>query len=101
MFGRDEEEIAELSNISGIIEEPLIGLILLRGRAIDYPVVAFDPSDDGKLIVHNKLLESLEDTSGLTTQPLFVVGVAEESLFWKDIRRVLFAGTMWARFGCR
>lgn len=100
MFGRDEEEIAELSNISGIIEELLVGLIPLRGRAVDYSVVAFNPPDDGKLIVHNRLLESLEDKSGFTTHPLFVVGVAEESLFWKDIRRVLFAGQRF-RLLCR
>ena len=92
MFGRDEEEIAELSDISGIIEELLFGLIPLRGRAVDHSVVVFDPPEDGKLIVHNRLLEGLEDQSGFTTRPLFVVGVAEESLFWKDIRRVLFAG---------
>jgi hypothetical protein len=91
MFGHDEEEITELSNISGIIEELLVGLIPLRGRAVDYSVVVFDSPKDGKLIVHNRLIENLEDKSGFTTRPLFVVGVAEESLFWKDIRRVLFA----------
>ena len=48
MFGHDEEEIAELSNISGIIEELLVGLIPLRGRAVDYSVVVvFDPPRTG------------------------------------------------------
>jgi hypothetical protein len=92
MFGQDEEEIAEVSSISSIIEELLVGLIPLRGRAIDYSVVVFDPPDDGTLIVHNRLLENLEDDSGFTMRPLFVVGVTEQALFWKDIRRVLFAG---------
>lgn len=92
LFGQDEEEIAEFSSISDIIEQLLVGLIPLRGRAVDYSVVVFDPPDDGKLVVHNRLLENLEDDSGFTTRPLFVVGVTEQALFWKDIRRVLFAG---------
>lgn len=92
MFGQDEEEISEFSSISSIIEELLVGLIPLRGRAVDYSVVVFDPPDDGKLIVHNRLLENLENNNGFTTRPLFVVGVTEQALFWKDIRRVLFAG---------
>lgn len=92
MFGLREEEIAEISDISGVIEELLVGLIPLRGRAIDYSVVVFERPEDGELIVHNRLLEALEDKGGFTTRPLFVVGVAEERLFWKDIRRVLFAG---------
>jgi hypothetical protein len=92
MFGSDEGEIDELSSISGIVEELLVGLIPLRGRAVDYSVVVFDRPEDGKLIVHNRLLESLKDKSGFTMRPLFVVGVTEQTLFWKDIRRVLFAG---------
>lgn len=91
MFGRDGEEIDELSTISDIIEELLVGLVPLRGRAVDYSVLVFDPPEDGRLIVHNRLLESITDKSGFTMCPLFVVGVAEEMLFWKDIRRVLFA----------
>ena len=92
MFGLRQEEITEISNISDIIEELLVGLIPLRGRAVDYSVVVFDRPEDGKLIVHNRLLGALEDKGGFMTRPLFVVGVAEELLFWKDIRRVLFAG---------
>ena len=100
MFGREEEEVTDLSTISGIIEELLVNLIPLRGRAIDYSVVVYDRPEDGKLIVHNRLLEGLEDKGGFTMRPLFVVGVAEESLFWKDIRRVLFAGQRF-RLLCR
>lgn len=91
LFGTDEGEIEELSGISGIIEELLVGLIPLRGQAVEYSVVTFDTHDDGRLIVHNRLLERLEDEAGFTRHPLFIVGVAEESSFWRDIRRVLFA----------
>lgn len=92
MFGRDEEKIAEFSSLSSAIEGLLGGLVPLRGRAVDYSVVVFDPPDGEKLIVHNRLLESLKGDTEFTKYPLFVVGVAEESLFWKDVRRVLFAG---------
>lgn len=100
LFGREEGEIAEVDSISSIIEELLVGLIPLRGRAVDYSVVVLGPPDDKELIVHNRLLESLEDEGEFTIHPLFVVGVAEQSLFWKDIRRVLFAGQRF-RLLCR
>jgi len=54
--------------------------------------VVFDPPDDGKPIVHKRLLKNLEDVSGFAMHPPFVVGVAEQTLFRKDVRRVLFAG---------
>lgn len=91
LFGTNEGEIEELNGISGIIEELLVGLIPLRGRAVDYWVVTFNTPGSTKLIVHNRLLESLEDDTGFKRHPLFVVGDAEESSFWRDIRRVLFA----------
>jgi hypothetical protein len=100
MFGRDEEEIAELSSISSIIETLHVGLVPIRGRAVDYSVVVFDSPDDEDLIVHHRLLENLNGFSGFTAHPLFVVGVAEQTLFWKDIRRVLFAGQRF-RILCR
>lgn len=92
LFEQDEEGISEFSGISDIVERLLVGLIPLRGRAVDYSVVVFDASKDEKLVVHNRLLEGLGDKTGFTTRPLFVVGVTEQALFWKDIRRVLFAG---------
>jgi hypothetical protein len=92
LFGQDEEQIAEFSSISDIVERLLVGLIPLRSRAVDYSVVVFDASEDEKLVVHNRLLEGLQEKGGFTTHPLFVVGVTEQALFWKDIRRVLFAG---------
>ena len=42
-------------------------------------------------IVHCGILNQLATTGSLTIYPLYVVGVAEHSLFWKDIRRVLFS----------
>lgn len=92
LFGQDDDGLVEVRGISDLVERLLVGLIPLRCRALDYSVVVFDPPDDGTLIVHKRLLENLEDHNGFTTCPLFVVGVTEQALFWKDIRRVLFAG---------
>ena len=51
-----------------------------------------------ELIVHRKLSKrllagGLPSGGPLETSPLYVVGVTEEALYWKDIRRVLFSGT--------
>jgi len=46
LFGQEEEEIAEFSSISDIVERLLVGLIPLRGRAVDYSVVVFDALED-------------------------------------------------------
>jgi hypothetical protein len=45
-----------------------------------------------KLLVHNQLLEQLPDASGHYVTEVYVAGVTEQRLFWKDVRRVLFSG---------
>jgi hypothetical protein len=92
-FGLDRnEQFDQVSSVNRILEKLLVGLVPVRGCAVDYEVVKLEKRE---WIVHRKLLNQLANTDLLTTRPLYVVGVAEQSLFWKDIRRVLFSG---ARF---
>jgi len=70
-----------------LLERLLVGLVPIRGRAVDYRSVMVDSTE---LIVHRAVLDGMGDC-GLTVRPLYVVGVTERDLFWRDIRRVLFS----------
>jgi hypothetical protein len=92
-FGIDRDEtFDQVSAVNRVLEKLLVGLVPVRGHAEDYEVVELGGQE---WIVHRRLLNVLAGTNSLTTSPLYVVGVAERSLFWKDIRRVLFSS---ARF---
>jgi hypothetical protein len=66
----------------------LVGLVPLRASAVDYQHATIAGRE---LIVHRTLLEQLLPEPELVVRPLQVVGVAEEGLFWRDRRRVLFS----------
>jgi hypothetical protein len=91
MFGVDDPGVLiQMSSVSKLLERALVGLVPVRGRAIDYGVVAIEGED---WIVHRELLNRASiQTENI--RPLYLVGVAEESLFWKDIRRLLFSGSI-------
>lgn len=102
LFGLDEESFREGRSYGRIIEQLLAGLIPIQGVAVDYVRMVVGGQE---LIVHRKLSKHLlaGDLSGndrSETFPLHVVGVTEEALYWKDIRRVLFSGTRF-RVMCR
>lgn len=92
MFGVEGPNLTQGKAAGRVLDKLLVGLVPISGVAIDYQTVAVD---DKEWIVHRKLLASLADAESLSTYPLHVVGVAEQSLFWKDVRRVLFSN---ARF---
>ncbi|QIN81107.1 hypothetical protein GBA65_21985 (plasmid) [Rubrobacter marinus] len=93
MFGLDGNEgIVQLRSISRVLEKLLVGLVPVRGCVVDYEVAQIGRRE---LIVHRGLLNQLMSTEHVSSRPLYVVGVTEQSLFWKDIRRVLFSN---ARF---
>ena len=102
LFGIDEETFNEGKSYGRIIEQLLAGLIPIRGRSVDYVRMMLDGRE---LIVHRKLSERLLAMTGEAAgqrepPPLYVVGVTEQALYWKDIRRVLFSGTRF-RVLCR
>ena len=88
IFGLDLNKLAQGKSIGRILEKILVGLVPIRGYAMDYEVVEFEEKE---WIVHHKLLNELPETELLSRRPLYVVGVAEQSLFWKDVRRILFS----------
>jgi len=89
MFGLDPYvKLTQVKSVNRILERLLVGLVPVRGYATDYEVVEFGEKE---WIVHRRLLNDLPATEFPSTRPLCVVGVAEQSLFWKDVRRILFS----------
>jgi hypothetical protein len=93
LFGTSADEMEGAMFFKRIVDRLLAGLIPLRGVVADCAVVTLSGR---RLIVHRDVYEKLATVGldgGGRVQPvqLHVVGVAEEALFWKDIRRVLFS----------
>jgi hypothetical protein len=84
------DELADMHAVNRMLGRLLAGLVPVRGRAVDYRVVELAGKE---WLVHRNALAQLDRAATVRTRPLFLVGVAEESLFWKDIRRVLFTGS--------
>lgn len=92
MFGVESANLTQGKAAGRVLDKLLVGLVPVTGVAVDYEVVAVENKE---WIVHKSLLAAISDSNSLQPYPLYVVGVAEQSLFWKDVRRVLFSN---ARF---
>ena len=98
MFGiTNHKEMVQAESVNRILEKLLVGLVPVRGRLIEYEFVTVQGKE---WLVHRRLLKMLAVDDTLQRRPVYVVGVAEQSLFWKDIRRVLFSGSRF-RVLCR
>lgn len=98
LFGAENtSHIAQIRSVGRVLESLLAGLVPIRGRLIDYVSLTVDGRE---AIVHQALLGDLMEAQESSVRPVFVVGVAERGLFWKDIRRLLFAGAKYRVF-CR
>lgn len=98
LFGPESlEGVSMASSVGRILEKMLVGLVPLRGRVLDYEVLEVDGTE---WIAHRSLARKLPAREGIVRRDLFIVGVAEEALFWKDIRRVLFSQSRF-RILCR
>jgi hypothetical protein len=89
-------DLEQMGAVANVIERLLVGLIPIRGRAIDYCVIEYGGRE---WIVHQRLAEHLL-AEGALRRELLLVGVADEALFWRDIRRVLFSNSRY-RVLCR
>ena len=81
-------ERSQLESFARILERLLAGLVPVRAKAVDYCVVQ---AEARRFLVHRAVADQLTERAGFEAAPLTLVGVAEETLFWKDIRRVLFS----------
>ena len=78
--------LADAAALSRMIEKLAAGLVPLRAKAVDYVVVR--KPDGAELVVHRDVARNL--VPAVQAAPLYLVGVATETLFWKDIRSVVF-----------
>jgi len=97
MFGVEATNLAQGKAVGRILEKLLVGLVPVTGQATDYKIIKLGEKE---WIVHQKLLNRFSKTESSSIYPLYVVGVAEQSLFWKDVRRILFSKAHYRLF-CR
>ena len=83
-------ERSQLESFARILERLLAGLVPVRAKAVDYRVVQ---AEECRFLVHRAVADQLTERADFEAAPLTLVGVAEETLFWKDIRRVLFSNS--------
>lgn len=90
-------QLSQFASVVRVLEGLLAGLVPVRGRLVAYKSATIGKKN---ILIHKKLLDQF-DTDELTAlRNVYVVGVAERNMFWKDIRRVLFSGAQYTAF-CR
>jgi hypothetical protein len=82
--------MADARAMQKIINRLLTGLVPIRGRLVDYCIAE---TGGERRIVRADVGRALSGRSEWCTRPLYLVGVASEALFWKDVRLVLFSRT--------
>ncbi|MEV4620218.1 hypothetical protein AB0J74_16115 [Asanoa sp. NPDC049573] len=75
--------------INRVLERMMVGLIPVRGKALDYKAINLPNGE--KALAHVEVLRKVEDLDELNVRDLVVVGVTEQRLYWKDVRQVLYS----------
>ncbi|MFD3499927.1 hypothetical protein [Streptomyces sp. NPDC058678] len=86
----DTHEMRTAIEVNGFIQELMAGLIPIKCRVLDYEISNVNGRN---FLVHSDLFPELPVAYRRIRKPLHLVGVVEEALFWKDIRRVLFSSS--------
>jgi hypothetical protein len=94
-FGIDDlGTLGQSAMVSRMLDKLFSGLVPIRGRSTDYVVAMVG---DHEYVVHRRIADQLSGQTDISE--LHLVGVAEQSLFWKDIRRVAFSGSTYSVLG--
>jgi len=94
MLGPDvRDKLRQALSVKAVLNKLLVGLVPVRGRATEYVTIGVA---DREWVVHRQVLRQLRAGWAAQAHSLDVVAVAEASLFWKDIRRVLFSGARYS-----
>ena len=89
--------LPEMRSAGRLIDNLLAGLVPIRGRLLDFVCIN---TPQRSLLVRRDLINKSTLNDSSISSPVFVVGVTQNDLFWKDIRRVLFSGASYNVF-CR
>ncbi|MFF8317166.1 hypothetical protein ACF06V_08365 [Streptomyces bobili] len=84
----DQTQAARVREFNGILERLRVGLIPIRCGLVDYRSV--DIAGD-EYLIHRRIIDSLPHQSRPDSNPVYLVGVTEQDLYWKDTRRILFS----------
>ena len=98
LFGHEmTAQLPQMRSVAQLLEGLLFGLVPIRARLVSYRSASIGGRE---VLVHLSVLEQLPPGQKLETRPTFVVGVAQQDLFWKDIRQILFSRARHTTF-CR
>ena len=90
-------QVKEVYSIGQVLDRMLTGLVPLRGRLLDFETTNID----GKtILVHRSVIDKLGVKYADAFIPVYVTGTAQQDLFWKDLRQVLFSKSHYSVF-CR
>ena len=96
VFSLDPETLEQGRMIDSVFDRLLVGLVPIRARAARYRRLALE---DDEFLVSESLLSANPSLQDFDPEPIFVVGVAERELFWRDLRRVLFSASRFLVMG--
>jgi hypothetical protein len=82
------DQIAPMESVVRLLQRFLVGLIPIESRATEFATFAHN---DHQYIAHRAAIRALPECERPSVMDLYVVGVTEQGLYWKDIRRVLFS----------
>lgn len=85
--GLDEATINQLQVLSEVLTQLLIGLIPVKSKVVGWKVLEYDKR---LFLVTDDVASKLSNSKKVIISLLFITGVLEETLFWKDVRQVLF-----------
>lgn len=81
-------QLGEMRAVARVLDSLLEGLVPVRGRLVDYECAAVDGKN---VLIHKDILQNMPDNQRPRGEPTYIVGVIQQDLFWKDIRRTLFS----------
>lgn len=85
--GLDEATINQLQVLSEVLTQLLIGLIPVKSKVVGWKVLEYEKR---LFLVTDDVAFKLSNSKKVIISSLFITGVLEETLFWKDVRQVLF-----------
>ncbi|MFE2865499.1 hypothetical protein [Embleya sp. NPDC059259] len=93
----NQTQMSQAADLARLLDRLMVGLVPVQCVAVDYRALEYGGQN---YVVHTEILSQFSTNQLPPTLPVSLVGVAEQALFWKDIRRVLFADAR-ARVLCR
>lgn len=93
----DSRELpGEARSLSKLLEQLLSGLVPIKARLVGYEAVGLDGE---WFVCPSATARALSSSGDVATLPIFLTAVAEEQLFWKDIRRLVFGSSTYRVLG--